>query len=261
MDRSRRDARWPGFFCALRLAAYARRIPRAASESGYPKRLRRTGLEITVRPAFGAARSGSPLRVVPGSRVQGDFGSLLDGKEAPYSAGFVGQAMIGYRVHPLASFGLRAGLRNASATGLTDGSSDLVRSSWDAGLYLRAYPLALNERVRKYIDPWASIGVEYMRDMQEFKRDLPLQGGGAVKANWTLDHHAVAIPLGVGIDSACCRCFRWALRSNTRSRTRLPDARAPKPPGFKRLRIVPVRASAKSSFAQTTTGFGPLRST
>ncbi len=158
------------------------------------------GLEITVRPAFGGAPSGSPVQVQNNGRFRGDAGSLLNGTATPYGTGFVGQAMLGYRFHPIVSGGLRGGFRNASASGLSDGSTGLSRSSWDAGFYVRAYPLALNEKVRKYVDPWASVGVEYMRDLQTFKRDIPTSGGGNVNANWTIDHHAVAVPLAVGID-------------------------------------------------------------
>ena len=159
------------------------------------------GLEIMVRPGYGSAASDSPIRFQPGPNVQtaGDPGALLQGA-APYGGGFVGQAFLGFRFHPVISGGLRGGLRTTSAAALSDGTTNLSRSSWDAGLYVRGYPLALNESIRRHIDPWIGVGVEYMRDTQSFQRPVPASTGGAVNADMTLDHHAVAVPIGVGVD-------------------------------------------------------------
>lgn len=160
------------------------------------------GLEVMLRPAFGGAPDGSPVVFAPkpGARVAGDFGDILGGRAAPYGPGFVGQAFVGYRFHPLVSGGLRAGLRTASAGPVNDGSTGLGRSSWDAGFYLRAYPLAANERARRLFDPWVSVGVGYMRDLQAFQVQARTTTGQAVSAKATLDHHAVAIPIGLGVD-------------------------------------------------------------
>jgi hypothetical protein len=159
------------------------------------------GLEIMLRPAFGGAPGDSPVRFEPSPtvRVAGDPGALLQGA-SPYGAGFIGQGFLGYRFHPIISGGLQAGLRTTSASALSDGSTNLSRSSWDAGFYLRGYPLALSESIRQYVDPWISVGVEYMRDTQSFQRPVPTSTGTTVNADWTLDHHAVAVPIGVGID-------------------------------------------------------------
>lgn len=159
------------------------------------------GLEIMVRPGYGSAASDSPIRFQPSPNVQtaGDPGALLRGA-APYGGGFVGQAFIGFRFHPIISGGLRGGLRTTSAAALSDGSTNLSRSSWDAGFYVRAYPLALNGAIRKHIDPWIGVGVEYMRDTQSFQRQVPTSTGAAVNADTTLDHHAVAVPIGLGVD-------------------------------------------------------------
>jgi hypothetical protein len=158
------------------------------------------GLEIMVRPAVGAAPSDSPVRYEPSPTVRlGDPGTLLQGA-TPYGSGFIGQAFIGYRFHPLISAGLRAGLRTASASALSDGSTNLSRSSWDSGFYVRSYPLAQHDSTRKYLDPWLAIGVEYMHDAQTFQRPISLSAGASVGGDWTLTHHAVAVPLGVGVD-------------------------------------------------------------
>ncbi len=159
------------------------------------------GLELTLRPALGSAPSTSPVRFAPSSGVRfaGDPGALLTGA-SPYGAGFVGQVFLGYRFHPLVSGGLRGGLRTSSASSLSDGSTGLERSAWDAGFYVRGYPLALMESVRKYVDPWISVGVGYTRDVQSFRRAVPTSTGGTVNADWMLDHHSVVIPIAIGLD-------------------------------------------------------------
>lgn len=164
-----------------------------ADENAHAEHL--TGLEFMLRPSFGGAPSDSPVQYEPSARFQiQDPGAILQ-KATPYGPGFVGQAFLGYRFHPIFSAGLRGGFRTAATEAPNDGSSELSRSSWDAGFYARVYPFALTEPVRKYLDPWASVGVEYMRDVQTFKRPV-----GTIAADWTLDHHAVAVPLGVGVD-------------------------------------------------------------
>jgi hypothetical protein len=157
------------------------------------------GLELTLRGSPGGASGDSPVQLQQGARVAGDPGALLKGA-SPYGIGFVGQAMLGYRLHPLASFGLRGGLRTVSTSSLDDGSSNLSRSSWDAGFYVRAYPLALTPSVRDRFEPWLSVGVEYMRDTQTFQRPAQTTTGATITADGKLDHHAVAIPIGVGVD-------------------------------------------------------------
>lgn len=159
------------------------------------------GFELMLRPSFGGGGSDSPVRFQPdaGAAVQGDPGALLQGA-SPWGAGFVGQATFGYRFLPFLSAGLRGGIRTASGSNLSDGSQNLSRTSWDAGFYVRAYPLAGVESVSKYIDPWIGTGVMYMRDMQSLQRGIPVSGGGSVLGDVSLDHHAVAIPIGVGVD-------------------------------------------------------------
>jgi hypothetical protein len=173
------------------------------------------GVELMLRPAFGGAPSGSPVRFQPdpGVTVSGDPGALLQGA-SPWGSGFVGQAMVGYRFLPLLSAGLRGGVRMASASSLNDGSSNLSRMGWDAGVYARVYPLALDASLSKHLDPWVSAGVTYMRDTQSFSRPI-----GNVAADISIDHHAVAIPLAIGIDYRVNRflslgpSFEYALAS------------------------------------------------
>jgi hypothetical protein len=166
------------------------------------------GFELMLRPSFGGAPSDSPVRFQPGGgvQVQGDPGALLQGA-SPWGPGFVGQATVGYRFLPQLSAGLRGGIRTASGSNLTDGSQNLSRTGWNAGFYVRAYPLAGVESISKHIDPWIGTGIEYMRDTQSFQRNLPTSAGGTVAADVSLDHHAIAIPMAIGVDYRVTRFF------------------------------------------------------
>jgi len=158
------------------------------------------GFELMLRPSFGGAPSDSPVRFKPdpGVQVQGSPGDILNGA-SPWSPGFVGQAAVGYRFLPFLSAGLRAGIRTSSGSSVSDGSRDLSRTAWDAGFYVRAYPLSGVESISRYIDPWVATGVTYMRDTQSFSRAIPTTAGN-LDGNVSLDHHSVAIPMAIGVD-------------------------------------------------------------
>jgi hypothetical protein len=164
------------------------------------------GFELMLRPSFGGAPSDSPVRFEPDGTVgvQGDPGALLKGA-APWGSGFVGQALVGYRFIPQLSAGLRGGIRTASGSNLDDGSQNLSRTGWDAGLYVRGYPLAGMESVSRYVDPWIGTGVTYMHDSQSFQHPTPTSAGGSVNADISIEHHAVAIPIAIGVDYRVAR--------------------------------------------------------
>lgn len=159
------------------------------------------GFEIMLRPGFGGAPADSPVRFEPdaSARVVGDPGALMTGA-SPWGPGLVGQATIGYRFLPFLSAGLRGGIRTASASNVSDGSTGLSRVGWSTGFYVRGYPLAGVASVSKYVDPWIGTGVMYMRDTQSFQHPVATAGGGSVNADVSLDHHAVAIPMAIGVD-------------------------------------------------------------
>ena len=119
---------------------------------------------------------------------------------SPWGNGFVGQAYVGYRFIPLLSAGLRGGFRSASGSNLDDGSTKLSRTGWDGGLYLRFYPAAAAPSVSKYVDPWVSVGVSYQHDQQSFQKALATSGGGSVQGDVSLEHHAVSVPIAIGVD-------------------------------------------------------------
>lgn len=160
--------------------------PRARAEND-------DGLEVMVRPAIGGAGGGSPVRFAPDSSVRvvgADPGKIYDGTASPYGAGFVGDVWIGYRVSRFVSLGIAGGLRSPSASAVDDGTTNLTRFAWTVGPYVRGYaPTVLG------FEPWLSVGAEYAHDTQSYDRSV-----GGVPAAWSLVHHGVAVPIGVGLD-------------------------------------------------------------
>lgn len=177
-------------------ASAAETAPAAASTEDPAAGLK--GFELMLRPSFGGASADSPVRFQPSAGVVGDPGALLQGAE-PWGPGFVGQASVGYRFLRHVSAGLRGGIRTASSSSISDGSTNLSRFGWDAGFYVRAYPLAGVASIAKYIDPWVGTGVGYMHDSQSLQRNLAV-GGQTVQAKETLEHHAIAVPFAIGVD-------------------------------------------------------------
>ncbi len=159
------------------------------------------GFELMLRPSFGGAPSDSPVKLSQSNNVKLGFdpGALMKGA-SPWGYGFVGQASVGYRFVPFLSAGLRGGFRSASGQNLDDGSTNLTRNGWDAGAYVRFYPAVFSESVSKYIDPWVSAGISYQHDQQSFQRGIAGPNGQNVQADWSLEHHAISVPLSIGVD-------------------------------------------------------------
>lgn len=157
-----------------------------------------TALELMVRPTVGGAGGGSMVTIPQGT--QGNNSKILDGSASPYGASYGVGAELGFRFHPVVSAGLRGDLTTVSATAPNDGTTDISRSRQSAGLYARGYPLALNESVRKYIDPWFATGIMYMHDTQNFHLPAATRAGPTVDSTVKLEHHGVGIPLAIGVD-------------------------------------------------------------
>jgi hypothetical protein len=95
----------------------------------------------------------------------------------------------------LVSFGLTGGIRSASASSPTDDQTDISRSAWRIGLYARLYsPVPLGS-----FDPWFSAGLGYVHDEQSYTR-LVAVSGIPLAVPFTLTHHGLGIPLGIGLD-------------------------------------------------------------
>ncbi len=149
----------------------------------------RRGFELMLRPGYGSAGDSSPIlfsRTTPSG-----VGDIYDGTAKPYGGGFAGDVSTGYRFLQFMSAGIYAEMRSSSADKVNDGTTDLSRSAWGAGMYVRGYLPTLHEK----FDPWLSLGVGYVQDKQTYKR--PYQGQNI---DWTLRHHGVAVPIGIGVD-------------------------------------------------------------
>jgi opacity protein-like surface antigen len=164
-----------------------------------------TALELMVRPTLGGAGGSSLVHIDPS--VPGSTSKVFNGTASPYGASFGVGAEIGFRFHPVIAAGLRADFSKVSATAPSDGTTDLSRSRQSAGLYLRAYPLALTPSVRKHIDPWVSTGAVYMRDAQSYNLPAATSTGGAVDSSVKLTHHGVGIPIALGVDYRVTRAI------------------------------------------------------
>jgi hypothetical protein len=164
-----------------------------------------TSLELMLRPTLGGAGGGSLVHA--GSGVNGGLPSrIFDGSASPYGASYGIGAEVGFRFHPVIAAGLRGDFAKVSASAPNDGTTGLSRSRQSAGLYLRAYPLALTESVRKHVDPWFGTGVLYMHDTQDFH--VPYTSGGTtLDTTVNLEHHAVGIPLALGVDYRVTRAI------------------------------------------------------
>jgi hypothetical protein len=156
-----------------------------------------TGFEAQVRLAYGSAGGDSPVQydTSGGAVLQGGSPSKFYGGQAsPYGGGFIPELSAGYRFVPFLSAGLSGGLRKASASDPGDGSTDVARSAWMIGPYVRAYAPGL-----PFVSPWFQVGVAYVSDKQTFTLPTPTSAG-TIPADWTLQHHGVAVPMTIGID-------------------------------------------------------------
>jgi hypothetical protein len=151
-----------------------------------------TGLELMVRPAYGSAGSASPVVFSPdpGVGFSGDPGKIWNQQSSPWGGGFVGDAQVGWRPIRFLSLGMTAGVRTASSSAPGDDSTELSRSAWRVGPYVRGYVPSIAG-----FEPWLSVGAEYMNDTQTYKHTI-----SGINADWKLTHYGVAIPLTIGVD-------------------------------------------------------------
>lgn len=147
------------------------------------------GLEIGLRPTVGSAGGDPPVTL-----ADNDAPRALQAGQGVYKWGAGASAQIGYRFHPFVSAGLRFDYARMSGE-TNDATKDLSRETMGGGFYTRIYPVAMNESLRRHIDPWVGVGAGYTRDVASF--------GYPEKANIIdvqAQRHAIAIPLGIGFD-------------------------------------------------------------
>lgn len=174
--------------------------PALAAENDTPKpaasdaHLR--GVEIALRPTIGGAGGDSP---VTSAGAGADAPAVFRQGSAPFGLAAGVGMQIGWRFHPFVSAGFRFDLGRVSGEAPDDGTKDLSREMAGAGFYTRIYPLALNETVRRHVDPWIGLGAGYARDIVSFTRPESTNRG-TVDAKWQAERHAIAIPIGIGVD-------------------------------------------------------------
>lgn len=148
------------------------------------------GLEIVVRPTVGGVGGDAPVTV-----TGGDAPAAMKAGSGMYKwAAGVG-TQIGWRFHPFVSAGVRFDLGRVAAEDDTNQTKNLGRETMGAGLYARIYPLAMNESLRRHIDPWIGGGIGYAHDVVSFEM-TERSSTFDIKA----ERHALAIPIGVGFD-------------------------------------------------------------
>lgn len=182
--------RTPRLFAAA-LAGVMVSLPVAASA---------VSLEVNGRVGYGSAGDDSPVRYEPTGLLRANPDPIWNGTAKPYGGGLVLQGGLGLRAGQYVSVGLGGGIRGASASSV-DGLTDVSRSSWNAGPYVRVYlPFV------PIVDPYIGLGVEYVSDTQKYKGPVPTNVGPMV-ADWTLEHHGVAVPLTLGVDYTIAKIF------------------------------------------------------
>lgn len=159
------------------------------------------GLEVNGRVGYGSAGDKSPVLYEPSGLLRlPQTDPIYGGTATPYGGGLVLQGGLGLRTGRYVSVGLGGGIRSASASSV-DGTSDISRSAWNAGPFVRVYlPFV------PIVDPYVGLGVEYVNDTQKYK--APVQTNlGPMTADWTLEHHGVAVPITLGVDYTIAKIF------------------------------------------------------
>jgi hypothetical protein len=173
----------------------------AAFIVGLPFTASAVGLEVNARVGYGSAGDDSPVRYEPTGLLRlPQTDPIYAGTAKPYGGGLILQGGLGLRTGQFVSVGLGGGIRSASASSV-DGASDVSRSAWNAGPYVRVYlPFV------PIVDPYVGLGVEYVSDTQKYKAPVATTAG-TMTADWTLEHHGVAVPLTLGVDYTIAKIF------------------------------------------------------
>jgi opacity protein-like surface antigen len=154
------------------------------------------GLELVLRPTIGSAGEDAPVTI-----ADRDAPFALQPGMGMFKWGAGVGAQVGWRFHPFVSAGIRADIARMTTEDVSGQARDLSRSTTNAGLYTRIYPFAMNESIRRHVDPWLGVGVGYGRDVVSF-------GYTEKAASFEIEatRHAIAIPIGIGIDY---RATQW----------------------------------------------------
>lgn len=159
------------------------------------------GLEAHVRLGYGSGGSQSPVVYEPKGIALADPGPIFSQKASPYGGGFIFQGALGLRTGKFVSVGLGGGIRGASAESPSPDITDLKRSAWNVGPYVRVYlPMV------PIVDPYIGLGVEYVNDRQTWSQPVPTNRG-PLPATYTLEYHGIGVPLTLGVDYTIAKMF------------------------------------------------------
>jgi hypothetical protein len=149
--------------------------------------------DVALHTAMAGGSNGSPVLYVPAAtaRISGDVPAIYDGRARPYRVSGALGGTIGLSFHRFLSVGLEAAWRSFETSAPADGTRDLTRSSISFGANVRV----IAKRAR--LTPWASIGLRFAYDNQQWKRSSVLPD---VTESWSLQHEGLAVPLTVGIE-------------------------------------------------------------
>lgn len=162
------------------------------------------GLEVNTRIGYGSAGSESPVVYEPAGLVRlADPGPIFGKTAAPYGGGLILQGGLGFRTGKFVSVGLGGGIRSASAESPSPEITDLKRSAWNAGPWVRVYlPFV------PIVDPYVGLGVEYVQDRQTYKGPFRQPNGSAINGiDHTLEHHGIGVPITLGVDYTIAKIF------------------------------------------------------
>ena len=152
------------------------------------------GLEAIVTPGYGSAGDKSPVTAESSSIGE----EIWAGAAKPYGAGPIVDGAIGYRPLPFLSFGMTGGLRRSGASSVSGRSTypNPRRQGLQIGIYVRGYLPLVGVLTR--LDPWFSVGTNYVYDKQDYDYGTPR--GSQTPVRISLTHHGFGIPLSLGVD-------------------------------------------------------------
>src|SRR5579883_525688 len=174
------------------------------------------GLEVQLRGFIAYAGGDSPVQA-PGLYPTGGSGNptgtiLNPASCAQYKMGdctpygidpFAPGGTVGWRFRPWMSVGLSFAYlsynaQNGTDTGdAPDSTSQLSRSQWMLGAYLRYYATWVSQRLQ----PWAEIGVAYSNDHATYARGGTMASIGQPETSiYDLTAQGIAAPLAIGLD-------------------------------------------------------------
>jgi hypothetical protein len=151
--------------------------------------------EVQLRFGLETPTSHSPVRlrkpIVPPTSIE-------TATESPYTNGPSLVLSGALRFSPRFALALEGKYRATSSTA-PDGYEDLSRHALGLQVSGKWFPWP-----SAFLEPWASVGVGYLRDMQTFRG----AAGGGSEAHATIVHNGMTVPTTVGVEHAFTEWLR-----------------------------------------------------